>query len=178
MDDIFSHFYEMSSRSSGENEIAAAIWGRDRSNWGGLFWTPFLFSFFFFLFLRYELFSIGGVHPDRTNRGGTTNTLSTLPFANLSQRPFVCSVCSGASVANIATEFTCAGSLAAFCLMKAVKNSPLQLELAGNARNLSTSSMGFRRSSAYLSRNLLQNRPASVLVCPIPNTNRESRMQV
>ena len=47
----------MSSRSSGENEIAAAIWGRDRSNWGGLFWNPFLFRG---VFLRYELFSIGG----------------------------------------------------------------------------------------------------------------------
>ena len=47
----------MSSRSSGENEIAAAIWGRDRSNWGGLFWNPFLFRGGF---LRYELFSIEG----------------------------------------------------------------------------------------------------------------------
>ena len=65
----------MSSRSSGENEIAAAIWGRDRSNWGGCF-ASFLFGGYF---LRYELFSIGGVHPDRTNRGGNTNTLSTLP---------------------------------------------------------------------------------------------------
>ena len=66
----------MSSRSSGENEIAAAIWGRDRSNWGGgVVLRHVLFGGYF---LRYELFSIGGVHPDRTNRGGMSNTGSTL----------------------------------------------------------------------------------------------------
>ena len=55
MDDIFRHFSEMSSRSSGENEIAAAIWGRDRSNWGGgVVLDSFLLRGGF---LRYELFS-------------------------------------------------------------------------------------------------------------------------
>ena len=48
----------VSSRSSGENEIAAAIWGRDRFNWGGGCFASFLFGGYF---LRYELFSIGGV---------------------------------------------------------------------------------------------------------------------
>ena len=40
-------FVAMRSGSSGENEIAAAIWGRDRFNWGGLFKPLFYLGEFF-----------------------------------------------------------------------------------------------------------------------------------
>ena len=43
------------------------------------------------------------------------------------------------------------------------RHSPLPLALAGDARNLATSSLAFRRSFADLSRNLLQNSPANVI---------------
>ena len=42
---------------------------------GGVVLHHFLFGGYF---LRYELFSIGGGQPDRTNRGGIINTGSTL----------------------------------------------------------------------------------------------------
>ena len=43
------------------------------------------------------------------------------------------------------------------------RRSPLPLAVAGDARNLATSSLVFRRSFADLSRNLLQNSPANVI---------------
>ena len=42
---------------------------------GGVLLHHFLFGV---VLLRYELFSMGGGHPDRTNRGGITNTGPTL----------------------------------------------------------------------------------------------------
>ena len=43
------------------------------------------------------------------------------------------------------------------------RHLPLPLALAGDVRNLATSSLDFRRSFADLSRNLLQNSPANVI---------------
>ena len=76
-------------------------------------------------------------------------------FATPSPRPFVCSVRSGAIVA--------AAVMLANTVAAVHRHSPLPLALAGDVRNLATSSLAFRRSFADLSRNLLQNSPANMI---------------
>ena len=68
----------------------------------------------------------------------------------------------------VAMLLACAGSLAATGIKANAITRPYfrllrLLHLVQNARNLPTNSMGFLGSSADLSLNLLQNRPANVL---------------